>query len=109
MEHGLAAHRGQLWLNAVFVLLVLAAAAGRLVRQRRLDTAEWAALVLTLAVFWTPFFAGAEMSWYRNHAQMFVGLLLVARLPRGVQALLLAACAAQYALLGAMFYAGVLV
>ncbi|MFJ7260550.1 hypothetical protein ACIQV2_10320 [Streptomyces globosus] len=109
VEHGLAAHRGQLWLNAVFVLLVLAAAAGRLVRQRRLDTAEWAALVLTLAVFWTPFFAGAEMSWYRNHAQMFVGLLLVARLPRGVQALLLAACAAQYALLGAMFYAGVLV
>ncbi|WP_437081258.1 hypothetical protein [Streptomyces sp. enrichment culture] len=109
VEHGLAAHRGQLWLNAAFVLLVLAAAAVRLVRHRRLDTAEWAALVLTLAVFWTPFFAGAEMSWYRNHAQMFVGLLLVRHLPRWAQALLLAACAARYALLGAMFFAGVLV
>ncbi|MBD3578106.1 MULTISPECIES: hypothetical protein [Streptomyces] len=109
VEHGLSAHRGQLWLNAAFVLLVLAAAAVRLVRHRRLDTAEWAALVLTLAVFWTPFFAGAEMSWYRNHAQMFVGLLLVRHLPRWAQALLLAACAAQYALLGAMFFAGVLV
>lgn len=49
------------------------------------------------------------MSWYRVHAQMFVGLLLVRRTPVWVQVPLLAACAAQYALLAAMFFAGVLV
>lgn len=109
VEHALAAHRPQLWLNAAFVLLVLATAAVRLVRHRGLDVEEWAALVLTAAVFLAPFLAGAEMSWYRNHAQMFVGLVLVRRMPRWVQVPLLALCAAQYALLGAMFFAGVLV
>ncbi|MBW5482496.1 hypothetical protein [Streptomyces bambusae] len=109
VEHALAAHRTQLWLNLAFVLLVLATAAVRLVRSRRLDVAEWAALILTVAVFLVPFLAGAQMSWYRNHAQMFVGLVLVRRMPRWVQVPLLAACLVQYALLGAMFFAGVLV
>ncbi|MEU2393883.1 hypothetical protein [Streptomyces sp. NPDC007369] len=109
VEHGLAAHRTQFWLNAAFVLLVAVAAALRLVRDRRLAAEEWAALSLTAVVYLTPFFAGAEMSWYRNHAQMFVGLVLIKNLPRWVQALLLACCLAQYALLGAMFFAGVLV
>lgn len=49
------------------------------------------------------------MSWYRNHAQMFVGLILVRRMFRWVQVPLLACCAVQYALLGAMFFSGVLV
>ncbi|MEW1634524.1 hypothetical protein AB0469_10660 [Streptomyces sp. NPDC093801] len=109
VEHALAAHRPQLWLNAAFVLLVVATAAVLLVRERRLAVAEWAALVLTVAVFLVPFVAGAQMSWYRNHAQMFVGLVLVRRTSPWVQVPLLAACAAQYALLGAMFFAGVLV
>ncbi|MFE6840724.1 hypothetical protein ACFVFI_38640, partial [Streptomyces sp. NPDC057705] len=80
-----------------------------LVRNHRLDVAEWAALVLTAAIFLVPFLAGAEMSWYRNHAQMFVGLVLVRRMSRWVQVPLLACCAVQYALLGAMFFSGVLV
>ncbi|MFD7625918.1 hypothetical protein ACFV7Q_07710 [Streptomyces sp. NPDC059851] len=109
VEQGLAAHRPQFWLNAAFVLLVVAAAALRLVRDRRLDVAEWAALTLTVAIYMLPFFAGAEMSWYRNHAQMFVGLVLVKNLPRWVQALLLLCCLVQYALLGAMFFTGALV
>ncbi|WP_405834598.1 hypothetical protein [Streptomyces sp. NBC_00105] len=109
VEHGLDAHKTQLWLNLAFVLLVLGTAAALLVRNRRLDVAEWAALVLTAAIFLVPFFAGAEMSWYRNHAQMFVGLVLVRRMSRWVQVPLLACCAVQYALLGAMFFSGVLV
>ncbi|MFF4644678.1 hypothetical protein [Streptomyces sp. NPDC001389] len=109
VEHALAAHRPQLWLNAVLVVLVVATAAVLLVRERRLAVEEWAALVLTVAVFLVPFLAGAQMSWYRNHAQMFVGLVLVRRMSPWVQVPLLAACAAQYALLGAMFFAGVLV
>ncbi|MEU9233670.1 hypothetical protein [Streptomyces subrutilus] len=109
VEHSLAAHRPQLWLNIALVLLILLTAAVRLVRERRLEVEEWAALVLTLAVFITPFLAGAEMSWYRNHAQMFVGLILVRRMPRWVQVPLLVLCAIQYVFLGAMFYTGTLV
>ncbi|MFE9629458.1 hypothetical protein [Streptomyces sp. NPDC006463] len=109
VEHSLAAHRTQLWLNIAFMLLVLATAAVRLVRNRRLDVAEWAALILTVEIFWLPFFAGAEMSWYRNHAQMFVGLVLVRRMSRWIQVPLLMFCAIQYVFLGAMFFAGVLV
>ncbi|WP_158754395.1 hypothetical protein [Streptomyces sp. NRRL F-2580] len=109
VEHALAAHRTQLWLNVVFVLLVLATAAVVLIRHRRLEVEEWAALTLTVAIFLVPFFAGAEMSWYRNHAQMFVGLLLVRRMSLFVQVPLLVLCAGQYALLGAMFFSGVLV
>ncbi|MFF1412054.1 hypothetical protein ACFVX6_20165 [Streptomyces sp. NPDC058289] len=109
VEHSLTAHRTQLWLNTAFILLILATAAVLLVRNRRLEVEEWAALILTLAIFFLPFFAGAEMSWYRNHAQMFVGLILVGRMSRWVQVPLLAFCSIQYALLGAMFFSGVLV
>ncbi|WP_328929681.1 hypothetical protein OG429_37295 [Streptomyces sp. NBC_00190] len=109
VEHSLAAHRTQLWLNLAFMLLVLATAAAQLIRNRRLDVAEWAALILTVEIFWLPFFAGAEMSWYRNHAHMFVGLVLVRSMSRWIQVPLLAFCAIQYVLLGAMFFAGVLV
>ncbi|MFE5542078.1 hypothetical protein ACFQ78_41105 [Streptomyces sp. NPDC056519] len=109
VEHAQAAHQTQFWLNVLFVLLVAATAVVQLVRHRRLEVEHWAALVLTVGVFLTPFLAGAQMSWYRNHAQMFVGLILVPRMPRWVQAVLLALCAVQYALLGAMFFSGVLV
>ncbi|MEU3777716.1 hypothetical protein AB0F11_31870 [Streptomyces sp. NPDC032472] len=109
VEHSLAAHRAELWLNVTFVLLVSATAAVRLIRRHRLPVEDWAALILTASVFLLPFFAGAEMSWYRNHAQMFVGLVLVRRVPRWMQVVLLALCTAQYARLGAMFFAGVLV
>ncbi|MCY0938213.1 hypothetical protein [Streptomyces sp. H34-S4] len=109
VEHALAAHRTQLWLNIAFVLLVLVTAAVLFLRNHRLDVEEWAALILTVAIFLLPFFAGAQMSWYRNHAQMFVGLILVRRMPRWVQATLLVFCSIQYALLGGMFFPGVLV
>ncbi|QES51784.1 hypothetical protein DEJ50_31945 [Streptomyces venezuelae] len=109
VEHSLAAHRPQLWLNIAFILLILATAAVRLVRNRRLEVEEWAALVLVVEIFLLPFLAGAEMSWYRNHAQMFVGLVLVRRMPRWVQVALLACCSIQYVLLTVMFFGGVLV
>ncbi|MFF5446400.1 hypothetical protein [Streptomyces sp. NPDC012888] len=109
VEQGLAAHRTQLWLNIAFLVLLLVTAGIRLVRDHRLDVAEWAVLVLAVAIFFVPFLAGAEMSWYRNHAQMFVALVLVRRVPPWVQVPLLVACAAQYALFGAMFFAGVVV
>ncbi|MEV6682256.1 hypothetical protein AB0N09_36150 [Streptomyces erythrochromogenes] len=109
MEHAQAAHHTQLWLNVLFVLLVVVTAVVQLVRHRRLEVEQWAALILTVGVFLIPFLAGAQMSWYRNHAQMFIGLLLVPRMPRWGQAVLLALCAVQYALLGAMFFSGVLV
>lgn len=109
VEHSLAAHKTQLWLNAVFMLLILSMAAAQLVRSRRLAVEEWAALILTVAIFFAPFLAGAQMSWYRNHAQMFVGLVLVARMPRWVQLPLLTLCAIQYIFLSAMYFAGVLV
>lgn len=109
VEHALTAHRTQLWLNVAFILLVVATAAVRLLWHRRLETEEWAALILTVAIFLLPFLAGAEMSWYRNHAQMFVGLVLVKHVSRWVQVPLLLLCSAQYALLASMFFAGVLV
>ncbi|RSS79281.1 hypothetical protein [Streptomyces sp. WAC06614] len=109
VAHSLAAHRVQLWLNVSFVLLVVLTAAVRLVRHRGLDVAEWAAAILTAGVFLAPFLGGAQMSWYRTHAAMFVGLVLVRRMPRWVQGALLAVCAVRYAFLGAMFFAGVLV
>ncbi|MEU3313345.1 hypothetical protein ABZ743_11875 [Streptomyces sp. NPDC006662] len=109
VQHALAAHRPQMWLNTAFVVLVLTTATVLLLRRKGLSVEEWAALVLTVAVFLVPFFAGAQMSWYRNHAQMFVGLLLVRRMSLWVQVPLLVACAVQYALLTAMFFAGVLV
>ncbi|NGO15239.1 hypothetical protein G5C60_48580 [Streptomyces sp. HC44] len=109
VEHSLAAHRPQLWLNIAFILLILMTAAFRLIRKSRLEVEEWAALILTVAIFMLPFFAGAKISWYRNHAQMFVGLVLVRRMPRWIQVSLLAVCSIQYAFLGAMFFAGVLV
>ncbi|MFG2665549.1 hypothetical protein ACGFY6_15020 [Streptomyces sp. NPDC048387] len=109
VQHALAAHRPQMWLNTAFVVMVLTTAAVLLLRRKGLSVEEWAALVLTVAVFLVPFLAGAQMSWYRNHAQMFVGLLLVRRMSLWVQVPLLVACAVQYALLTAMFFAGVLV
>ncbi|MEV0416208.1 hypothetical protein AB0I68_37025 [Streptomyces sp. NPDC050448] len=109
VEHSLAAHRSQFWLNIAFILLIVAAAAFQLIRNHRLDTEEWAALILTAAIFLLPFFAGAEMSWYRNHAQMFAGLILIKNMSRWIQVPLLVFCLIQYALLGAMFFSGVLV
>ncbi|MFD7078810.1 hypothetical protein [Streptomyces sp. NPDC059918] len=109
VEHSLSAHKTQLWLNGAFFLLVVATAVVLLIRNRRLGAGEWAALILTVAIFLLPFFAGAEMSWYRNHAQMFVGLVLVKQMSRWVQVPLLVCCSVQYALLASMFFAGVLV
>ncbi|WP_407841292.1 hypothetical protein ACE1OC_40615 [Streptomyces sp. DSM 116496] len=109
VEHSLAAHKPQLWLNIVFMLLVFSMAAIQLIRSRRLEVEEWAALILTVIIFFAPFFLGAQMSWYRNHVQMFVGLVLVARMPRWVQVSLLVLCVIQYVFLSAMFFAGVLV
>lgn len=109
VEHSIAAHKTQLWVNIAFVLLILTTVAIRLLRSHRLDVEEWAAFILTMAIFFVPFFAGAQISWYRNHAQMFVGLILVRRMPRWVQVPLFALCAIQYVFLSAMFFAGVLV
>jgi len=109
VEHSLAAHHAQLYLNTAFVVVVVVATAYRLFRDRRLASEEWAALLLTGAIFVVPFFAGALMSWYRNHAQMFVALVLVKNLPRWVQVVLLVLCAVQYVLLASMFFANVLV
>lgn len=109
VEHSLAAHQAQLWVNTAFVVLVLGFTLHRLVRDRRLEPLEWAAVVITGAAFVVPFLAGATMSWYRAHALLFVALILVARLPRWVQFVLLLVCAIQYARLTSMFFAGVLV
>ncbi|MFJ3201551.1 hypothetical protein [Streptomyces sp. NPDC086989] len=109
VEHALTAHRTQLWLDVLFIVLVVATATVLLVRNHRLDVEEWAALILTVTIFLLPFFAGAEMSWYRNHAQMFVGLVLVRRMSPWIQVPLLLLCSVQYALLASMFFAGVLV
>lgn len=108
-EHSLWAHQAQLWVNAAFVAVVLGFTLARLVRERRLEPVEWAAALLTGAVFAAPFLAGATMSWYRAHALLVVGLVLVARLPRAVQVLLLLVLGVQYARLASMFFAGVLV
>lgn len=109
VEHSLRAHQAQLWLNAAVVTAVLLATLVRLVRDRRLDPAEWAAVLLTGAVFAVPFLAGATMSWYRAHAALLVALLLVPRLPRWLQVLLLVGCGLQYLRLASMFFAGILV
>ena len=109
VEHSLQAHHAQLWLNAVLVAVIVLATGWRFLRTRHLEPEEWAALLLLGAIFLVPFFAGAKMSWYRNHAQMFVALVLVRSLPRWVQVPILAACAVQYVFLSAMVFAGVLV
>lgn len=109
VDHSLAAHQAQLWINLAFVFVVLSAAAYRHVRACRLEPVEWAAVLLTGAAFAVPFLAGATMSWYRAHALMFVALVLVARLPRWLQVTMLLVCGIQYARLAAMFFSGVLV
>lgn len=109
VEHSLSAHHAQLWLNCGFVLVVVAATLWRLAVDRRLEPEEWAALLLVGAIFLMPFLAGAVNSWYRNHAQMFVALVLVRKLPWWLQVPLLVLCAAQYVFLTTMFFAGVLV
>lgn len=109
VRQSLEAHHLQLWLNGALVLLLVGHTAWRLYRARRLEVEEWAAVLLLGAVFLVPFLAGAKMSWYRNHAQMFVALLLVRRLPWWLQVLVLLACAYQYVHLAAMFFAGVIV
>lgn len=112
--HSLDAHRWQLWLNAALVLVLVLATAWRWYRDRRLEVEEWAAVLLMGAIFLTPFFAGAKMSWYRNHGQMFVALLLFANIrPRWLRISLLVVflvlCSVQYVRLGAMVFANVLV
>jgi len=108
-DHSLWAHQSQLWINLAFVFVVLTATAYRRVRGCPLEPVEWAAVLLTGAAFVVPFLAGATMSWYRTHAVLFVALVLVARLPRWLQVVLLLVCGVQYALLASMFFAGVLV
>lgn len=109
VRHSLEAHHWQLWLNAALVLTIVLATGWRFLRDRHLEPEEWAALLLVGAIFVVPFGAGAKMSWYRNHAQMFVGLVLVRSLPRWLQIPIFAACAVQYVFLSAMVFAGVLV
>jgi len=109
VRHSLEAHHLQLWLNSALVIIIVGATCIRFLRERRLEPEEWAALLLVGAIFVMPFFAGATMSWYRNHAQMFVALILVRSLPRWLLVLVLVACGVQYAFLSAMFFAGVLV
>ncbi len=108
-DHSLDAHQAQLVVNTAFAAVVLGFTLARLIRDRRLEPAEWAATLLTGAVFVVPFLAGATMSWYRAHALLVVGLVLAARLPRSVQVVLLVVCTVQYARLSSMFFAGVLV
>jgi hypothetical protein len=109
VRHSLAAHHTELWLNVALFAAVIAATAYRAVRDRGLEPEEWAALLLTGAVALMPFVAGAVNSWYRNHAAAFVVLVLLARLPRWLQAVVLVGCAVQYALLASMFFSGILV
>ncbi len=109
VRHSLTAHHTELWLNVALFAAVIAAAAYAALRERGLDPEEWAALLLTGAIALMPFVAGAVNSWYRNHAAAFVVLVLLARLPRWLQAVVLLACAAQYALLASMFFSGILV
>lgn len=108
-DHSLWAHQTQLWVNSAFVAVVLGFTLGRLLRERRLEPVEWAATLLTGAAYLVPFLAGATMSWYRAHALLFVALVLVRRLPRTVQIVLLVVCGVQYVRLSSMFFAGVLV
>jgi hypothetical protein len=109
LEHSQQANHAELWVNLGFVLVVVAATAWRLWDQRRLEVEEWASLLLLGGVFWTPFVAGAQMSWYRNHAQMFIGLVLVAKMPRALQLLILVVFVPMYVFLAAMFFGGSLV
>lgn len=109
VEQSTAAHQPQLWINLAFVLIIAGATLHQLIRERRLEPAAWAAALLTGAAFVVPFLAGATMSWYRAHAVLFVALLLLARLPRWVQVLVLVVSGLQYALLSSMFFAGILV
>ncbi len=109
VRHSLSAHHTELWLNAAVFGVVVAVMAYRAVRDRGLEPVEWAALLLTGAIVLMPFVAGAVSSWYRNHAEAFVALVLVHRLPRWLQVVVVLACAVQYALLAAMFFSGILV
>jgi hypothetical protein len=109
VDHSVGAHQAQLWLNAILIASILAVTAIRLYRDRYLEIEEWAAALLTGAIFVTPFFAGALMSWYRNHAQLFIALILVRKMPVWLQVPILVACAVQYVFLSAMFFGNVLV
>jgi hypothetical protein len=109
VRHSLSAHQTQLWLNVLVLGVVIVAAAYGAVRDRGLEPVEWAALLLTGAIALMPFVAGAVNSWYRNHSMAFVALVLVPRLPRWLQVVVVLACAVQYALLASMFFSGILV
>ncbi|MET3960438.1 hypothetical protein ABIE44_000372 [Marmoricola sp. OAE513] len=107
--HSTGANHWQLWFNLAFVVLVVAWTGWQLVRDRRLEVEQWAAVLLLGAIFLMPFLAGAQMSWYRNHAQMFVGLVLLKNLHPAVKLPVLALFAVQYVYLGGMFFSNVLV
>jgi hypothetical protein len=109
VRHSLSAHQTQLWLNVIVLGAVILAAAYRAVRDRGLEPVEWAAFLLTGAIALMPFIAGAVNSWYRNHSMTFVALVLVHRLPRWLQVLVVLACGVQYVLLSSMFFSGILV
>ncbi|NUS72816.1 MAG: hypothetical protein HOQ05_05350 [Corynebacteriales bacterium] len=101
--------RDQLTLNIALMALVILVTGIRVWKHRRLDAVDCAALLITIAIFVMPFFGGAWLSWYRNHAQMFVALVLLRDAPRWVQGLLIAVCAMVTATLSAGFFYGSLV
>ena len=74
-----------------------------------LEPWEIAAMLLGMGVLAMPFVAGAETSWYRNHALAVVAVPVLRKAPFWLLLPLALRCGEQYLFLSAMWYSGSLV
>lgn len=107
VAHATDAQHPQLLVNLAFALVLVGIASWRLLR-RDLSGWEATATLIALGALAVPVISGAWSAWYRHDALMLIALPVL-RLPRVVWAILIAVCAGQAVLLGAMWFGGALI
>ena len=108
VQHAGDAHSTQLVINLVLAAVILAVVVWRAVHGD-LEPWEIAAMLLGMGVLAMPFVAGAETSWYRNHALAVVAVPVLRKAPFWLLLPLALRCGEQYLFLSAMWYSGSLV
>ena len=92
------------------LLLIVCIAATVVVRDRRLlSTAEWGCVAMTAAFWLVPLMLGGELSLYRAEALVAPVVVLVARAPQRVIAVLIPLAAAVAFAMARLFFDGILI
>jgi hypothetical protein len=92
-----------------FAVVAAAARSARVIRTGREASLDLAVLIMTVVLAVIPLVAGPNVAAYRSHALLLPSLVLLRDLPAWILGALLAACAVTAAMLGAVFYGGILV